>query len=64
MAVNLAGDRLPCGHDIDQLWDHLVRDAPDEHARSCEHCPPERSPMRAVGRSAVPACRAMRGWYW
>ena len=27
MAVNLAGDRLPCGHDIDQLWDHLVRDA-------------------------------------
>ena len=38
MAVNLAGDRLPCGRDIDQLWDHLVRDAPDEHARSCEHC--------------------------
>jgi len=38
MAVNLTGDRLPCGHDIDQLWDHLVRGAPDEHARSCEHC--------------------------
>ena len=38
MAVNLPSDRLPCGHDIDQLWDHLVRDAPDEHARSCEHC--------------------------
>jgi hypothetical protein len=38
MAVNLAGGRLPCGRDIDQLWDHLVRDAPDEHARSCEHC--------------------------
>jgi hypothetical protein len=38
MAVNLAGDRLPCGRDIDQLWDRLVQDAPDEHARSCEHC--------------------------
>ena len=38
MAVNLTGDRLPCGHDTDQLWDHLVRGAPDEHARSCEHC--------------------------
>jgi hypothetical protein len=20
------------------LWDHLAQDAPDEHARSCEHC--------------------------
>lgn len=39
MAVNLAGDRLPCGHHIDQLWDHLATGAaPDEHARSCEHC--------------------------
>jgi hypothetical protein len=38
MAVNVAGDRLPCGHDIDQLWDYLVKDAPDEHARSCAHC--------------------------
>jgi hypothetical protein len=38
MAVNMDDDRLPCGHDIDQLWDHLVRGAPDEHARSCEHC--------------------------
>ena len=38
MAVNLAGDRLPCGHDIDQLWDHLAKDTPDEHARSCEYC--------------------------
>ena len=38
MAVNLAGDRLPCGHDIDQLWDHLTKGTPDEHARSCEYC--------------------------
>jgi hypothetical protein len=38
MAVNPAGDRLPCGHDIDQLWDRLAQDALDEHARSCEHC--------------------------
>lgn len=38
MAVNSAGDRLPCGRDVDQLWDRLVQGAPDEHARSCEHC--------------------------
>ena len=38
MAVNLADDRLPCGHDIDQLWDHLAKGTPDEHARSCEYC--------------------------
>ena len=38
MAVNVAGDRLPCGRDIDQLWDHLAKGAPDEHARSCEYC--------------------------
>jgi hypothetical protein len=38
MAVNLANDRLPCGHEIDQLWDHLAQGAPDEHARSCEYC--------------------------
>lgn len=38
MAVNLADDRLPCGHDIDQLWDHLAMGTPDEHARSCEYC--------------------------
>jgi hypothetical protein len=38
MAVKSAGDRLPCGHDVDQLWDHLALDALDEHARSCEHC--------------------------
>jgi hypothetical protein len=38
MAVNLADDRLPCGHDIDELWDQLANGTPDEHARSCEHC--------------------------
>jgi hypothetical protein len=38
MAVNLADDRLPCGHDIDQLWDHLAKGTPDQHARTCESC--------------------------
>jgi hypothetical protein len=38
MAVNLADDRLPCGHDIDQLWDQLAKGTPNEHARSCEYC--------------------------
>jgi hypothetical protein len=38
MAVNLADGRLPCGHDIDQLWDQLAKGTPDEHARSCEYC--------------------------
>jgi hypothetical protein len=38
MAVNPASDRLPCGHHIDQLWDHLAHGTPDEHAQGCEHC--------------------------
>lgn len=38
MAVNPAGDRLPCGHHVDQLWDHLAGGTPDEHAQGCEHC--------------------------
>ncbi len=38
MAVNPAGDRLPCGHHIDQLWNHLATGAPDQHAQGCEHC--------------------------
>jgi hypothetical protein len=38
MAVNPASDRLPCGHHIDQLWNHLATGTPDEHARACEHC--------------------------
>ena len=52
MAVNLTGDRLPCGHDIDQLWDDLVRDAPDEHARSCEHCQTALTEIRPL-RTAI-----------
>ncbi len=38
MAVNLAGDRLPCGHRVDQLWACLGSGAPDEHVRACEYC--------------------------
>lgn len=38
MAVNLAVDRLPCGRPVDRLWDRFAHGAPDEHARSCEHC--------------------------
>jgi hypothetical protein len=38
MAVNSAGGRLACGHDIDQLWAHLAENTLDEHHRSCEHC--------------------------
>lgn len=38
MAVNPEGDRLPCGRDIDQLWDDLAQDTLSEHHRSCEHC--------------------------
>jgi hypothetical protein len=51
MAVNLADDRLPCGHDIDQLWDQLAKGTPDEHARSCEYCQAalnEIRPLRAA----------------
>jgi hypothetical protein len=38
MAVSPAGDRLPCGRRIDQLWNQLANGTPDEHARGCEHC--------------------------
>jgi len=38
MAVNLASDRLPCGQQIDKLWDQLADGSPGEHTRSCEHC--------------------------
>jgi hypothetical protein len=38
MAVNPAGDPLPCGRHLDQLWDHLAGSIPDEHSQSCEHC--------------------------
>jgi len=60
MAVNLSADRLPCGHDIDVLWDHLMRDVPDEHTRSCEHCQaalteirPLRKALRALAAEPV-----------
>lgn len=51
MAVNLAGDRLPCGHDIDHLWDQLVRDVPDEHARSCKYCQAALTEIRPLRRA-------------
>lgn len=57
MAVNLVGDRLPCGHDIDQLWDYLVRDVSDEHARSCEHCQAALTEIRPL-RTALSALAA------
>lgn len=49
MAVNLAEDRLPCGHDIDQLWDHLAKGALDEHTRSCEYCQAALNEIRLLG---------------
>lgn len=53
MAVNTDSDRLPCGHDIDQLWDRLVMDAPDEHARSCEHCQAALDEIRPLRRAMM-----------
>jgi len=38
MAVNPDSDTLPCGHHVDQLWNHLAHGTPDPHARACEHC--------------------------
>lgn len=38
MAVDLGGDRLRCGHHIDQLWDDLTHGTLDDHVRACEHC--------------------------
>jgi hypothetical protein len=38
MALNLASDRLPCGQQVDKLWERLADGTPGEHARSCEHC--------------------------
>src|SRR4051794_20792566 len=52
MAVNLVGDCLPCGHDIDHLWEHLMQDAPDEHARSCEYCQAALTEIRPL-RTAI-----------
>lgn len=57
MAVKLAGDRLPCGHDVDQLWDNLEQDALDEHARSCGHCQAALTEIRPL-RTATNALAA------
>src|SRR5205814_4550970 len=57
MAVNPAGDRLPCGHDIDQLWDHLAQGTLGEHHRSCEHCQAALTEMRPL-RTAISALAA------
>lgn len=38
MAVNPDGDRLPCGRDTSQLWDHLASGRPDGHVPACPHC--------------------------
>jgi hypothetical protein len=51
MAVNLAAGRLPCGHDVDQLWDGLADSTLGEHARGCEYCQAalaEIRPLRAA----------------
>ena len=48
MAVNLADERLPCGRDIDQLWDQLAKGATGEHARSCEYCQAALSEIRPL----------------
>ncbi len=42
------GDRLPCGHHVDELWDHLAGGTPDEHARACEHCQAALSQIRLL----------------
>jgi hypothetical protein len=48
MAVNVPDDRLPCGHHIDQLWEHLADDIPDLHARKCPHCQAVLSQIRPL----------------
>ena len=59
MAVNLAGERLPCGHPIDQLWNNLADGTPDEHARGCEHCQAALTQLRPL-RTATSALAAER----
>lgn len=44
MAMN---QQLPCGRDVDELWDHLD-EAPDAHQRDCEHCALARERFRAL----------------
>jgi uncharacterized alkaline shock family protein YloU len=38
MAVNGIGDRLPCGHHVDQLWNDLAHGTAGGHAQACPHC--------------------------
>ena len=57
MAVNLAVDHLPCGRQVDKLWEHLAHGAPDEHARSCEHCQAALTELRPL-RKALRALAA------
>jgi hypothetical protein len=48
MAVNLAGDRLPCGHPVDTLWSHIAYGTSDEHALECEYCQAALSQIRPL----------------
>ena len=57
MAVNPASDRLPCGHHIDQLWNHLAGGTPDEHAQGCEHCQAALTEIRPLLTATQPAGR-------
>ena len=55
MAVNDADYSLPCGRDVEAVWDRLaIVDAggADEHDRSCPHCTAVGKSLRAL-RSAV-----------
>nr|WP_042190694.1 hypothetical protein [Kibdelosporangium sp. MJ126-NF4]CEL19521.1 hypothetical protein [Kibdelosporangium sp. MJ126-NF4]CTQ94679.1 hypothetical protein [Kibdelosporangium sp. MJ126-NF4] len=55
MAMNDADYMLPCGRDVETVWDRLTTvdagDA-DEHDLSCPHCTATRDSLRAL-RSAV-----------
>jgi hypothetical protein len=48
MAVNPAGDTLPCGRYGGQLWDSLSESPPDQHTRSCPHCQAVLATIRPV----------------
>ena len=61
MAMNGAGDRLPCGHHAGQLWRDLADGTPGEHARACPHCQAAltaiRPPLTATGEMAAEPAR-------
>ncbi|MGH3519151.1 MAG: Asp23/Gls24 family envelope stress response protein [Haloechinothrix sp.] len=50
MAMNTAagGYPLPCGRDLDRLWDHLEDGAHDDHERACGHCHTARQSLLAL----------------